>query len=112
MIGNYTYYRKKKLSKKKLGSASFGLTPTNVGTSNQSAEKSRKHAAGDVSKTVEVQTAAISTKRLVPNKRTKSVIVKSNLPCDRSLTKNASSQKGLKVAHTIQSMSLYSLVIW
>lgn len=99
--------------KKKLGSASFCLTPTNVGTSNQSVEKSRKHAAGDVSKTVEVQTATISTKRLVPNKRrTKSVLVKSSLPGDRSLNKNASSQKGLKVAHTIQSMSLCSLVIW
>ncbi|KAG6648175.1 histone-lysine N-methyltransferase ATXR7 isoform X1 [Carya illinoinensis] len=103
-VGNYTYYRKKKLLKKKLGSASFCLTPTNVGTSNQSVEKSRKHAAGDVSKTVEVQTATISPKRLVPNKRrTKSVLVKSSLPGDRSLNKNASSQKGLKVAHTIQN---------
>jgi hypothetical protein len=115
MIGKYTYYRKKKLPRKKLGSSQHPV-PLDAGVRSQSAEKSRKHAAGDVSDTVEVQIAVVSPKKLGPNKsrtelsvnaKSPRVIIKSSLPGDRSSTKKTSGQKGMKVARTVQSMSLF-----
>lgn len=119
MIGKYTYYRKKKLPRKKLGSSQHSV-PLDAGVRSQSAEKSRKHAPGDVSETVEVQIAVVSPKKLGPNKsrtelsvnaKSSRVIIKSSLPGDRSSTKKTSGQKGMKVARTVQSMSLCLLLI-
>ncbi|XP_062163830.1 histone-lysine N-methyltransferase ATXR7 isoform X2 [Alnus glutinosa] len=111
VIGKYTYYRKNKLPRKKLGTSQHPV-PLDAAVRSQSAEKSRKHAAGDVSETVVVQTAVVIPKKLVPNKnRTESsvnakssrVIIKSSLPGDRSSTKKTSGQKGMKVARSVQS---------
>jgi hypothetical protein len=112
------YYRKKKLSRKKLGPISQSLIPVDAGVRSQSAEKSRKHVAGNVSETAEVETAAVSSKKLGAksnkiqtklsvNARPSRVVIKSSLPGDRSSAKNASGQRGMKVAHTFPSMSLY-----
>ena len=121
MIGKYMYYRKKKLSRKKLGPTPC-LIPVDAGVRSQSAEKSRKHVACKVSETAEVETTAVRTK-ILGSKSNKSQaesfvkarpsqdIIKSCLPGDRSSAKNASGQKGMKVAHTVQSMSLYLLFV-
>lgn len=116
------YYRKKKLSRKKLVPTPQCLIPVDAGVRSQSAEKSRKHVVCKLSETAEVETTAVRTK-ILGSKSNKSRaesfvkarpprdIIKSCLPGDRSSARNASGQKGMKVAHTVQSMSLYLLFV-
>ncbi|XP_050268082.1 histone-lysine N-methyltransferase ATXR7 isoform X1 [Quercus robur] len=117
VIGKYMYYRKKKLSRKKLVPTPQCLIPVDAGVRSQSAEKSRKHVACKPSETAEVETTAVRTK-ILGSKSNKSRaesfvkarpprdIIKSCLPGDRSSAKNASGQKGMKVAHTVQNDEL------
>lgn len=113
--GKYTYYRKKKLVRKKLGSSSHFVTPANAGLQNQPVEKSRKRdVVGDVAENVELKPAFVTSKKnemtkgqteLSVNARPLKAIVKSNSPSDHSLAKNASRRKVMKIVPAVHSMS-------
>ncbi|XAR64311.1 Histone-lysine N-methyltransferase [Bertholletia excelsa] len=62
--GKYTYYRKKKLMRKKLGTLSHSASLADVELQNQSVEKSKKHGfSGGVSEVVEVGTKVLNLKK-------------------------------------------------
>lgn len=111
----YTYYRKKKLSRRRLGSSvDTGL-----------ADKSKKRrVSGDLPETAEVEPPAVTsgniglkkchTEKFVKRTSMQPVSkLKSSLRGDHSSAKDASRQ-GTKVSHGVQSMSIcmiFSLVV-
>ncbi|KAL4650567.1 hypothetical protein ACB092_01G096400 [Castanea dentata] len=100
VVGKYIYYRKKKISRKKLGPTPHCLIPVDAGVRSQSAEKSRKQVACKVSETAEVETTAVGTKKLGS---------KSNKSWAESFVSRdiiKSGQKGMKIAHTVQNDEL------
>lgn len=107
----YMYYRKKKLSKKMLGSSTQLLTSFKIGVQSHVAEKSRKNASGDLTKAAEVTPVSLPPKKKRKVQIKSSIIgslqdinkFSSNLPCEQSAAKNESRQKVAKVSSTVQS---------
>ncbi|KAJ9167010.1 hypothetical protein P3X46_021694 [Hevea brasiliensis] len=106
-----TYYRKKKLVRKKLGSSSLSVTPVDTGLQHQPVEKSRKqHIVRDVSESVVVKPVVATLKKrkvtkgqteLSVNARPLKTEVKSNSPSYQSLAKNATHPKVIKIKRTV-----------
>ncbi|KAK1592342.1 hypothetical protein Q3G72_023331 [Acer saccharum] len=111
-IEKYTYQRKKKLMRKKIGLSSLPSTPVDYGLQSQPAEKSKKQEVpGDVSDNAEAEASVVSSKKIGKTKvltksshnaRSSKVIIKSNLISDNSSKRNKSSQKVMKASRTVQ----------
>ncbi|XP_065881272.1 histone-lysine N-methyltransferase ATXR7 isoform X4 [Euphorbia lathyris] len=105
----YTYYRKKKLIRKKLGSSSQSVIPVETGLQHRSVEKSRKQSAvQDADKNVEIELVPIPKKK----KKTKGQIelsvnaaalksIKTSSPSDQSFAKNDNSCKLMKIKQAV-----------
>ena len=101
--------------RKKIGLSSLPSTPVDYGLHTQPAEKSKKQEVpGDVSDNAEAEASVVSSKKIGKTKvltksshnaRSSKVIIKSNLISDNSSKRNKSSQKVMKVSHTVQSTS-------
>ncbi|KAL5780971.1 hypothetical protein ACOSQ2_011708 [Xanthoceras sorbifolium] len=112
-IEKYTYQRKKKLMRKKVGLPSLPSTPVDYGLQTQPAEKSKKQeASGDVSDNAGAEVSAVSSKRIGKNKvptksshiaRSSKVIVKSNLSSDHSPTRNIARSSKVIVKSNLSS---------
>ncbi|KAK3187912.1 hypothetical protein Dsin_027473 [Dipteronia sinensis] len=111
-IEKYTYQRKKRLMRKKIGLSSLSSTPVDYGLQTQPAEKSKKQGVpGDASDNAKAEATVASSKKTGKTKvltksshnaRSSKVIVKSNLSSDNSSKGNKSSQKLMKVSRTVQ----------
>ncbi|KAK9270249.1 hypothetical protein L1049_025826 [Liquidambar formosana] len=100
--GKYTYYRKKKSGRKKLGTSSQFMTSGDAGIQNHNVDKSRKQ---DISEMAEGGTAVVNHKKIGLNKcqtesslngRSLQYIAQSSLLGDCSSTRNTNSRKLLK----------------
>lgn len=89
MMGKYTYYRKKKLSRRKLGSLSEHATLGDIGSEDLSVDNSRKQniSAADIA---EIETSAAKTKK-IGNK-------------DNSSSPNSSNKKAV-IASVVQGIA-------
>ncbi|KDP36710.1 hypothetical protein JCGZ_08001 [Jatropha curcas] len=111
VTGKYTYYRKKKLVRKKLGSSSQSMTPVDAGLQQQPVEKSQKHhIIRDFAENIEVKPVVATPKKkqltkvqavLSSQSRSSKAIVKSNSSNDQSLSKNGTHQKVMKIKHAV-----------
>lgn len=121
MVDKYTYHRKKKLSRKRLGS-SLQLTSVDAELQNHLVDKPKnRHVSGDVMGTAEVKTAAVTCEKIGLKKcqtersgKAASLQpvgkLKSSLPGDHSAAKN-SSGKVTMVSRTVRCMSVYMMYI-
>ncbi|XP_015575706.1 histone-lysine N-methyltransferase ATXR7 [Ricinus communis] len=108
----YTYYRKKKLVRKKLGSSSQSITPVDTGLQHHPVEKLQKQ---NVVKDIEVEPVVATLKKkkqkkgqteLSDDRRAIKSIVKSSLPSDQSMAKNGTHQKVIKYKHAVPRPSI------
>ncbi|KAJ0024268.1 hypothetical protein Pint_09397 [Pistacia integerrima] len=113
VVEKYTYYRKKKLTRKKFGPSSICLTPVQYGLATQPVEKLRKQAVQtDVFENEGVERSALPSKKIMKNKartepshnaKSSKVIAKINLPGNHSSSKTTSGRKVMKVSRTVQN---------
>ncbi|XP_048331516.1 histone-lysine N-methyltransferase ATXR7 isoform X2 [Ziziphus jujuba] len=111
LIDKYTYYRKKKLSRRRLGAS------VDTGLWNHLADKSKKQrVSGDLPETAEVEPPAVTSENVGLKKRhTENFVkrtslqpvskLKSSLPGDHSAAKNTS-RKATKVSHGVRSSKI------
>ncbi|KAJ7958021.1 Histone-lysine N-methyltransferase [Quillaja saponaria] len=111
VIGKYTYYRKKKMSRKKLGSSQY-VAPVESGLGNQPAEKLKKHICSEMHETAEEEVASINPRRTRQNggqtgasmnSRSSQVISIGSSHKDHSSVKYSTNRKVVKVSRTVQS---------
>ncbi|KAA8514717.1 hypothetical protein F0562_017896 [Nyssa sinensis] len=103
-IRKYTYYRKKKLARIKLGSLSHLAASGDIGLQNHFAEKSSKQdSSGDVSKIAGFETTVGNLQKTGLSNFQAESSIDTSLPADSSSTRDTSSQKSVKVARTCQN---------
>ncbi|XP_059638347.1 histone-lysine N-methyltransferase ATXR7 isoform X2 [Cornus florida] len=99
---NYTYYRKKKLTRRKLGSLSQCATSGDVGLRIQCVEKPRKQdTSRNVSETAEVEPVIVNHQKLRRNICHTKSSVDATMHGDR-LSRNKDGWKSVKAAHASQ----------
>ncbi|KAJ9690088.1 hypothetical protein PVL29_012642 [Vitis rotundifolia] len=109
VIGKYTYYRKKKLVRKKIGSLSHAAASVGSGSQDQLMEKSRKQdVPGDVSKITEVEMGILKRRKIGLNTchaedNSLQAIVQSTLPGDSSSVRIKPNRRSTKCAHVVRN---------
>lgn len=113
----YTYYRKKRLMRKKFESSPHCSNSVDYAFQTPLEKSKKQEAAGDLSKNTEVQSTAVSSEKIGKRKvltksspTAKRSSKKHNLPCAASSAKGPSSAKStrgrkvMKVPRAVQSM--------
>ncbi|CAK9178256.1 unnamed protein product [Ilex paraguariensis] len=107
VTGKYTYYRKKKLGRRKLVSFSHSGKSGDIGLQKQSVEKSRKQdISADVSKIAELETAVVNIKKSVLDNCQTGSSFDANLHEAPFPSLTDTCQKLMKVAHVVQDNAL------
>ena len=112
VIGKYTYHRKKKMVRKKIGSLSQAAAFVNSASLDQLMEKSRKQdIPGDVSERTAVEMTTLYRRKIELNTchsedNSSQAIVQSSLHGDSSSVRIKPSRRSTKCDHVVQSMSL------
>lgn len=110
VIGKYTYHRKKKMVRKKIGSLSQAAAYVDPGSLDHLMEKSRKKdIPGDVSERAEVEMENLNHRKIEPNTcqsedNLSQAIIRNTLPGDSSSVRKPS-LRSTKCGHVVQSMS-------